>query len=125
VRTRLTTLADLSERDVGAWRDLSARALEPNPFAEPDFVLPAAGRLGAGGEALLTVEDGSDLTAETYRSHERATLVCRPDGSYFDGMRPHHRRELRRLRRRLGRLIGAPLTTRPATPEPAAPERAV
>ncbi|MGI8674569.1 MAG: hypothetical protein ACR2KD_04655 [Thermoleophilaceae bacterium] len=56
MRTRLTTLADLSERDVGAWRDLSARALEPNPFAEPDFVLSAAGRLGAGGEALLTVE---------------------------------------------------------------------
>lgn len=27
------------------WRDLAARALEPNPFFEPDFVLPAAQHL--------------------------------------------------------------------------------
>ena len=46
--------------------------------------------------------------------------MCRPDGSYFDGMRPHHRRELRRLRRGLERLIGAPLTTRDASGDPGA-----
>ena len=33
------------------------------PLFEPDLVLPAAGRLGGGGEALLTVEDGPDWTA--------------------------------------------------------------
>jgi hypothetical protein len=35
VRTRLTALADLSDRDIDAWRELAARALEPNPFVGP------------------------------------------------------------------------------------------
>jgi hypothetical protein len=38
----LLPLADLTARDVAAWRDLAARAVEPNPFFEPDFVLPPA-----------------------------------------------------------------------------------
>jgi hypothetical protein len=63
VRTRLTALADLSDRDVGAWRDLAARAVEPNPFLEPDLVLPAEARLGDGKALLLTVEDGSEWAA--------------------------------------------------------------
>jgi hypothetical protein len=45
VTGRLLELAALSERDLDAWRELAARALEPNPFAEPDFVLPAADAL--------------------------------------------------------------------------------
>ena len=43
----------LSPRDVDAWRDLARRSLEPNPFFEPDFALPAARRLGSRGVALL------------------------------------------------------------------------
>jgi hypothetical protein len=49
---------------IDAWRDLAERAAEPNPFAEPEIVLPAlrhlAGRSRAG---ILTVRDGSRLRA--------------------------------------------------------------
>jgi CelD/BcsL family acetyltransferase involved in cellulose biosynthesis len=40
MRARLVRLADLSARDVDAWHQLGARAAEPNPFFEPEFVLP-------------------------------------------------------------------------------------
>jgi CelD/BcsL family acetyltransferase involved in cellulose biosynthesis len=47
---------------VDRWRDLAARALEPNPFMEADFVVPAARFLG-DEPRLLTVSDGEDLRA--------------------------------------------------------------
>jgi len=51
---------------VGAWRDLAAQTLEPNPFAEPDFVLPAAQHLSdQGAPHLLVVCDGSEMVACT------------------------------------------------------------
>ena len=41
------------------WRDLAAVALEPNPFSEPELVVPVARRLteGAHGHHLVTVKD--------------------------------------------------------------------
>jgi CelD/BcsL family acetyltransferase involved in cellulose biosynthesis len=49
---------------VDAWRDLAGRALEPNPFFEPDFVLPAARHLpGGAGLALATADDHGRLAA--------------------------------------------------------------
>ena len=38
-----------------AWRDLAARAAEPNVFAEPDFLLPALARLAPRGLAIVFV----------------------------------------------------------------------
>jgi CelD/BcsL family acetyltransferase involved in cellulose biosynthesis len=60
---------------------------------------------------------------ETYRSRERATLVRREEAGYHEGMRAHHRRELRRLRRGLERLVGAVPTTREVSSDPVASER--
>jgi len=62
------TLAALDADDIDAWRDLAARALEPNVFLEPSFALAAAKFLprerdaGAilvrGGERLLGLVPG-------------------------------------------------------------------
>lgn len=52
----------LSTRHLDRWRALAARALEPNPFAEVDFVLPAARHLGET-PSLLTVTEGDELRA--------------------------------------------------------------
>ena len=50
-RRPLAALGDIIE----AWRDLAARAAEPNVFYDPDFALPAAGApaLGRDVEAIL------------------------------------------------------------------------
>jgi CelD/BcsL family acetyltransferase involved in cellulose biosynthesis len=48
-RRGLTALADVVE----AWRDLAARAAEPNVFYEPAFALAAAPALGRGVEVVL------------------------------------------------------------------------
>lgn len=39
------------------WQELALRAIEPNPFFEPAFALPALERLGEPGTSLLVVED--------------------------------------------------------------------
>jgi CelD/BcsL family acetyltransferase involved in cellulose biosynthesis len=60
VRVELRSLEALSGEDVGRWRTLAARALEPNPYFEPEFAIPAARHLPADGVRLLVVlEDGS------------------------------------------------------------------
>jgi CelD/BcsL family acetyltransferase involved in cellulose biosynthesis len=44
------------------WRSLAAEAIEPNPFAEPELVLPAVRHLEGGeGVRLLTVEDDDGM----------------------------------------------------------------
>jgi CelD/BcsL family acetyltransferase involved in cellulose biosynthesis len=43
----------LTRGDEDAWRELVLRAAEPNPFFEPDIVLPAFSHLDARGTALL------------------------------------------------------------------------
>jgi hypothetical protein len=42
METRLVKVKDVSPRDEQAWRELATRALEPNPFFEPDFLLLCA-----------------------------------------------------------------------------------
>jgi CelD/BcsL family acetyltransferase involved in cellulose biosynthesis len=195
----LLPIADVKERDVDAWRELARRAVEPNPFFEPEFVLPAAARLDDGPVALLVVAraggewmacmpvvttarwkrlpvaaiaawrhlycflgtpllapealeqtidlmlrrglDGGGrarmLTFEWVRGDgpvaaaleavvrrlprpalqvagfERASLERRPESDYLEQtLRPHHRRELRRLGRRLAEEMGEPLELR-------------
>jgi CelD/BcsL family acetyltransferase involved in cellulose biosynthesis len=56
---RMVPIDRLSEADMEAWRDLAKRAAEPNPFMEPDLVLPAATHLGLPSPHLLMVGSGS------------------------------------------------------------------
>ena len=42
VKLRWCRLQDIDEATQGAWSELGRRASEPNPFATPEFVLPAA-----------------------------------------------------------------------------------
>jgi CelD/BcsL family acetyltransferase involved in cellulose biosynthesis len=57
VRAHLRPLDELTERDLTAWRELAAGAVEPNPFFEADFVLAAWKHLGRNGVGLLVAED--------------------------------------------------------------------
>lgn len=55
---RRIELGELSATDVERWRELAARAVEPNAFFEPAFVRAAAGHLEDEGASLLVVEAG-------------------------------------------------------------------
>jgi CelD/BcsL family acetyltransferase involved in cellulose biosynthesis len=76
---RLTPLCDVDEALVRDWRRLAQDALEPNPFADPDVVRPAARALGEqAAVALATVErDGRlcfALPVVRRRSYRRLPL---------------------------------------------------
>lgn len=49
-------LTDVEPRHVSAWSELAGRAIEPNPFFEPECVLPAARHLAGDRVGLLVVE---------------------------------------------------------------------
>ncbi|MBX3443398.1 MAG: GNAT family N-acetyltransferase [Planctomyces sp.] len=52
-------LAELDSLDLSRWRDLAERALDPNPFQEPEFILPlASGLVDAEPLRVLTVSRG-------------------------------------------------------------------
>ena len=54
----LIAAAELSRRDLTQWRVLAARAVEPNPFFEQEYVLPLASGLNCEQEVqLLVVRD--------------------------------------------------------------------
>ncbi len=79
MKAGLIPLGELAERDLAGWRELADRAAEPNPFFDPDFVLPAARRLGEWDEvALIRVLDGEDwiacLPVRHYRRWHRLPL---------------------------------------------------
>jgi CelD/BcsL family acetyltransferase involved in cellulose biosynthesis len=63
MRYDVLPISELSARDLSAWRELGAGALSPNPFAEPEFVLPAARALGVEDLHLLVVRGDSDWLA--------------------------------------------------------------
>ncbi len=53
-----------SATDLARWRELAARAIEPNPFFEPEYVLPLARGLGQEGDVrLLVARDGDEWRA--------------------------------------------------------------
>lgn len=59
---RVVPIADVDAGLREAWADLARDAAEPNPFAEPGTVLPAADLLEGGADvALLVVQDAADL----------------------------------------------------------------
>ena len=57
---RLLDLRALSNRDLAAWHDLVVRAVEPNPFFEPDFVLAAHRHLEPRNVGLLVAQTNGD-----------------------------------------------------------------
>jgi CelD/BcsL family acetyltransferase involved in cellulose biosynthesis len=60
---RVLRAGSLSAGDIATWRQLAAEAAEPNPFFEPEFVLPAVRHLGSGRERLVVVQHGERWTA--------------------------------------------------------------
>jgi CelD/BcsL family acetyltransferase involved in cellulose biosynthesis len=62
LRAGLVALSDADDLLIGRWQELAAAAFDPNPFAHPDFALPAARTLPDGADAaLLHVEDGAEM----------------------------------------------------------------
>ncbi len=198
----LLAIDELRQADFGAWRELSDSALEPNPFFDPDFVMPAVEKLDSSGVGLLvSKEDGGwtacmpvrrargwrrvpatglvawkhlycflgtpllhpdrakegmrallgeglrhgrflglDLIATDgpandafeaavgelglrpvdQRRYERATLERRPEPDEYLALKPKHRRNFERLRRRLEEGVGAELELRDRSLEPEA-----
>jgi CelD/BcsL family acetyltransferase involved in cellulose biosynthesis len=57
MHTRAITLRDLPWSDEQAWRDLAERSVEPNPFYEADFLVPASRRLRNGKRVVLVVAE--------------------------------------------------------------------
>lgn len=55
----IVSIMELSDRDVALWRELAAASVEPNPFVEPDFVLPAMRAYGDERVGILRVIDAS------------------------------------------------------------------
>jgi CelD/BcsL family acetyltransferase involved in cellulose biosynthesis len=60
-----------SDADLAAWSDLAARAIEPNPFFEPDLLAPAAALYGGVDLGLIESEDGRLLGALPLRRVHR------------------------------------------------------
>lgn len=72
MRAEIVALSALGPRQQTAWRELAATAITPNPFAEPEVVLPAARRLHAPDAGLLVVSDAAGwLAALPVRSVSR------------------------------------------------------
>lgn len=60
METELLSLTGVGRGEQAAWRDLAAHAVEPNPFFEPEFVLPSFRHLRSRGMRLLVVRDGEE-----------------------------------------------------------------
>jgi len=57
MRGRLLSVSQLAPEDEQAWKDLAGRAVEPNPFLEPDCLVPAGKHQTYGGEIRLAVAE--------------------------------------------------------------------
>ncbi|MCW3033075.1 MAG: hypothetical protein JWM60_1420 [Solirubrobacterales bacterium] len=102
MRTTLLCSGELTPADLDRWRELAAAAAEPNPFYEPDYVLPLARALGEQEEILLAVVQD-----------EGGWLACVP----VRHVARWHRIPLRALASWRGRgllpaLLGTPLVAR-------------
>jgi CelD/BcsL family acetyltransferase involved in cellulose biosynthesis len=54
---RIISVRELTPKDEMEWRDLAARAAEPNPFYEPDCLIPAAEHQVFGDEIRLAIAE--------------------------------------------------------------------
>ncbi len=57
MRSRIVSISDLTPSDEAAWRELASQSVEPNPFFELDFVVPASRHLAGGHEVALVVAE--------------------------------------------------------------------
>ncbi len=78
---RIIPLSDLTASQVAQWQELADSALEPNPFFEPAFVIPASRRLPEGVEPAIIFADsagqlGACLPVLFERRWRRAPLRC-------------------------------------------------
>jgi CelD/BcsL family acetyltransferase involved in cellulose biosynthesis len=53
-------LRDLSARQIASWETLADRAISPNPFLHPDYVLPATRAWEVDDVGVLVAHDGGD-----------------------------------------------------------------
>jgi CelD/BcsL family acetyltransferase involved in cellulose biosynthesis len=61
MRIEFIPLRELDERSLGRWRELASTAAEPNPFFEPEYVLPHARGLGQTDEvAVMVLSEGDE-----------------------------------------------------------------
>jgi hypothetical protein len=60
LKGRILNVRNLSPADEKSWRDLAERAVEPNPFYEPDCLVPAATHQSYGDEIQLVVATDGD-----------------------------------------------------------------
>jgi CelD/BcsL family acetyltransferase involved in cellulose biosynthesis len=64
MHARQIPLADIGDAELERWRRLARAALEPNPFFEPEYLLPQARALDQVADlALAVVVDGDDWAA--------------------------------------------------------------
>ncbi|MBD7999335.1 MULTISPECIES: GNAT family N-acetyltransferase [Oerskovia] len=56
-RSRVLSIIDLTDQEIEAWRALAARAAEPNPYFEPEMLVPAVRELSGGSGLRLLVVD--------------------------------------------------------------------
>src|SRR5919112_213639 len=56
---QLRPLTDIRQNDIAEWQALAREALEPNPFFEPEFVLPLAAAFPEDNARLLVVKGNS------------------------------------------------------------------
>jgi hypothetical protein len=57
VNGRIVPITDLSDAEIGSWRDLAERAVEPNPLFEPGCLVPAAQHLPNGPGISLVIAE--------------------------------------------------------------------
>ncbi|HZE04193.1 MAG TPA: GNAT family N-acetyltransferase [Solirubrobacteraceae bacterium] len=91
MKAEIIAVDDLTERELAAWAALGARAISPNPFAEPDFVLPAARGLRVRDVGVLVVRERDEWQLATpvrrqrlwYGVPGRCLTVWRHDYSFL------------------------------------------
>jgi CelD/BcsL family acetyltransferase involved in cellulose biosynthesis len=93
MRASIRAVVDLAPGDLEAWRDLAARASQPNPMFEPECLVPAARHLAGSEDVSLVVaeEDGSWLgcvpvrPAASWRAMRRPVLTTTVRRMIYDG----------------------------------------
>jgi CelD/BcsL family acetyltransferase involved in cellulose biosynthesis len=90
VRVRYLRLQDLTPRDIAAWHDLEAQALEPNPNLSPHFMLSVMRHLDPQGHIVLAVVEA--VTAGRSEFCALVPLQMAP-GNRFMPL-PHYRVQL-------------------------------
>jgi CelD/BcsL family acetyltransferase involved in cellulose biosynthesis len=80
VRASTLALDDLGPRSIERWRALAAGAVEPNPFFEPEYVLPAARLIGGRELGLVVAQHDGEwaacLPVHRPRRWHRVPLGC-------------------------------------------------